>query len=63
MTASLLFCVGAMEVVGFLQIRLTGKHEILFTKLILDFVPAIILPTVIYLLNKYLEVIRNMYFV
>jgi len=41
-TASLLFCVGAMAVVGSLQSGLTGNNEILFTKSILDFVAAII---------------------
>ncbi|MFR1708333.1 MAG: DUF554 domain-containing protein [Clostridium sp.] len=41
-TASLLFCVGAMAVVGSLQSGLTGNHEMLFTKSILDFVAAII---------------------
>lgn len=41
-TASLLFCVGAMAVVGSLQSGLTGNHEMLFTKSILDLVAAII---------------------
>jgi uncharacterized protein len=41
-TASLLFCVGAMTVVGSLQSGLTGNNEMLFTKSILDFVAAII---------------------
>lgn len=41
-TASLLFCVGAMAVVGSLQSGLTGNNEMLFTKSILDFVAAII---------------------
>lgn len=41
-TASLLFCVGAMAVVGSLQSGLAGNHEMLFTKSILDFVAAII---------------------
>ena len=42
-TASLLFCVGSMSVVGSLQSGLTGSHETIFTKSMLDFVSAIIL--------------------
>ena len=42
-TASLLFCVGSMAVVGYLQSGLTGNHETIFTKSMLDFVSAIIL--------------------
>lgn len=41
-TASLLFCVGAMTIVGSLQSGLTGNHETLFAKSMLDFVAAII---------------------
>jgi len=41
-TATLLFCVGAMAIVGSLQSGLTGNHETIFTKSILDFVAAII---------------------
>ncbi len=41
-TASLLFCVGAMAIVGSLQSGLTGNHEMIFNKSILDFVAAII---------------------
>ncbi len=41
-TASLAFCVGAMTVVGSLQSGLTGNHEMLFTKSLLDFIGAII---------------------
>lgn len=41
-TASLLFCVGAMAIVGSLQSGLQGNHEILFNKSILDFVAAIV---------------------
>ena len=41
-TATLLFCVGAMAVVGSLQSGLTGNHEMIFTKSLLDFVSAII---------------------
>ena len=42
-TASLLFCVGSMSVVGSLQSGLTGNHETIFTKSMLDFVSAVIL--------------------
>lgn len=42
-TASLLFCVGAMAVVGSLESGLLGKYDILFTKSILDGVTALIL--------------------
>ena len=41
-TASLLFCVGALAIVGPLQSGLAGNHEILFNKSILDFVAAAI---------------------
>lgn len=41
-TASLLFCVGAMAIVGSLQSGLTGNYEMLFTKSILDGVASII---------------------
>lgn len=41
-TSSLLFCVGAMAIIGSLQSGLTGNHEMLFNKSILDFVAAII---------------------
>lgn len=41
-TASLLFCVGAMAIVGSLQSGLTGNHEMLFTKSMLDGVAAVI---------------------
>ncbi len=41
-SASLLFCVGAMTVVGSLQSGLMGNHEMLFNKSMLDFVAAII---------------------
>jgi len=41
-TASLLFCVGAMTIVGSLQSGLLGNHEMLFNKSVLDFVAAII---------------------
>ncbi|MBR6628170.1 MAG: DUF554 domain-containing protein [Lachnospiraceae bacterium] len=41
-TASLLFCVGAMAIVGSLQSGLQGNHEMLFNKSMLDFVAAMI---------------------
>lgn len=41
-TASLLFCVGAMAIVGSLQSGLQGNHSMLYNKSILDFVAAII---------------------
>lgn len=41
--ASLLYCVGAMAVVGSLESGLSGNYKILFTKSILDGVSAIIL--------------------
>ena len=42
-SATLLFCVGAMTVVGALQSGLSQNHEMQFTKAILDFVSSIIL--------------------
>lgn len=42
-TASLLYCVGAMSVVGSLQSGLTGDHTMLFTKSLLDFISSIVL--------------------
>lgn len=41
--ASLLFCVGAMSVVGSLQAGLTGDCSTIFTKSLIDFIAAIIL--------------------
>ncbi|MEG1524443.1 MAG: DUF554 domain-containing protein [Clostridia bacterium] len=41
-TATLLFCVGAMAVVGSLNSGLSGNHEVLFTKSLLDGVSAFI---------------------
>ena len=41
-SASLLFCVGAMTIVGSLQSGLQGNHEMLFNKSMLDGVAAII---------------------
>ena len=42
-TASLLFCVGSMAIVGSLESGLTGNHETLFAKSFLDGVTSIIL--------------------
>ncbi len=42
-TASLLFCVGSMTIVGSLQAGISGNNEMLFTKSLLDFVMAIVL--------------------
>ncbi|KAF5069554.1 putative membrane protein YdfK [anaerobic digester metagenome] len=41
-TASLLFCVGAMTVVGSLQAGLSGNYEMLYTKSVLDFISSMI---------------------
>lgn len=41
-TSSLLFCVGAMAIVGSLQSGLTGNQEMLYNKSMLDFVAAVI---------------------
>lgn len=41
-TATLLYCVGAMAVVGSLNSGLTSNHEVLFTKSMLDGVSAVI---------------------
>jgi uncharacterized membrane protein YqgA involved in biofilm formation len=42
-TASLLFCVGAMTIVGSLDAGLTGNNRLLFTKSLLDFISSIVL--------------------
>ena len=42
-TASLLFCIGAMTITGSLQSGLTGDHTIIFTKSVLDFISSIML--------------------
>ncbi len=42
-SASLLFCVGAMTVVGSLQSGLTGDHTMLYTKACLDLISSAIL--------------------
>ncbi|MGL6107995.1 DUF554 domain-containing protein [Romboutsia sp.] len=41
-SASLIFCVGAMAIVGSLQSGLTGNHETLFAKSIIDGIASII---------------------
>jgi len=41
-TASLIFCVGAMAIVGSLESGLTGSHETLFAKSLIDGVASII---------------------
>ena len=41
-TASLVYCIGAMAIVGALESGLTGNHETLFAKSILDGITAII---------------------
>lgn len=41
-TASLLFCVGAMTIVGSLQAGLNGDNTMLYTKASLDFISSII---------------------
>ena len=42
-TASLLFCIGAMTIVGSLNAGLFGDNEMLFTKSALDFISSILL--------------------
>jgi len=42
-TASLLFCIGAMTIVGSLNAGLTGDNKMIFTKSILDFISSAIL--------------------
>lgn len=41
-SASLLFCVGAMTIVGSLESGISGNHEILFSKSLLDFISSVI---------------------
>ncbi len=41
-SASLLFCVGAMAIVGPLQSGLSGNHEMQYTKSVLDFISAVV---------------------
>lgn len=42
-TASLLFCVGAMSIVGSIQGGLSGNHETIFAKSLIDGIAAIVL--------------------
>jgi uncharacterized membrane protein YqgA involved in biofilm formation len=42
-TASLLFCIGALTIVGSLNAGLTGDNEMLFTKSLLDLISSAIL--------------------
>ncbi len=42
-TASLIFCIGAMAIMGALESGLTGNHEILFAKSLIDGIMAVIL--------------------
>lgn len=42
-TASLIYCVGAMAVVGSLQSGLNGDHSMLYTKALLDGISAMVL--------------------
>lgn len=42
-SASLLFCVGAMAVVGSLQSGMSGNHEVLYAKAVIDGVTAVVL--------------------
>ena len=42
-SASLLFCVGSMTIVGSIQSGLSGNHDLLYTKSLLDFVSSIVL--------------------
>lgn len=41
-TGSLIYCIGAMAVMGALESGLTGNHEILFTKSLLDGITAVV---------------------
>lgn len=41
-SASLLFCVGAMAIVGSLESGINGNHEVLFSKSLLDFISSVI---------------------
>ncbi|MEG0918562.1 MAG: DUF554 domain-containing protein [Anaerovoracaceae bacterium] len=42
-TASILFCAGAMAIIASLEAGLNGNNEMLFTKSIMDFVPSVLL--------------------
>lgn len=41
-SSSLLFCVGAMAIMGALQSGLAGNHETLYTKSVMDFISSIV---------------------
>lgn len=45
MTGSLLFCVGAMTIVGSLNSGLSGDHTLIFTKSVLDLISSCMLAT------------------
>ena len=42
-TACLVFCVGSMTIVGSLESGLTGNHELIYTKSLLDFISSMML--------------------
>ena len=42
-TGSLLYCIGAMAIVGAINSGLTGDHSVLFTKSIIDMISSIVL--------------------
>jgi hypothetical protein len=42
-TASLMYCIGAMAILGAIESGLTGNHETLYAKSVLDFIVSIIL--------------------
>ncbi len=42
-TACLVFCVGSMTIVGSLESGLTGNHDLIFTKSLLDFISSMML--------------------
>lgn len=44
-TASLIFCVGTMAIIGSLESGLRGNHEMLFAKAVLDGITSIVLTT------------------
>ena len=49
-TASLLFCIGAMTIVGSLNAGLTGDNEMLFTKSLLDLISSAILSVSLFII-------------
>ena len=54
-SASLLFCVGSMTIVGSIQSGLSGNHDLLYTKSMLDFVSSIILASTMGVLTELVE--------